>query len=206
MALFNKEPDKNVRVPETPRPQPATFATAAAQAVPDRPAPQPLPAMQPSAAPQPSAASQPSQVPPSIQARPNPVPAEGPRAYLDAGSKISGKLSFDGPIRIDGQVDGEIIGKDSITIGESAVVTAQIKAASIIVAGKVSGDITAIQRIEIRPSAKVMGNLTSPVLVVHEGALFEGHCSMQPEAVRDSKVTVFPKEERLAQAGGQKQA
>jgi len=181
MALFNKEPDKNVRVPETPRPQPATFATAAAQTVPDRPAP-------------------------PIQARPNPVTAEGPRAYLDAGSKISGKLSFDGPIRIDGQVDGEIVGKDSITIGESAVVTAQIKAASIVVAGKVSGDITAIQRIEIRPSAKVMGNLTSPVLVVHEGALFEGHCSMQPEAARDSKVTVFPKEERLAQAGGQKQA
>lgn len=198
MALFNKEPDKNVRIPETPRPQPATFATAAAQVVPDRPTPQVPPAPQPSVAPQPAA--------PPIQARPNPVSAEGPRAYLDAGSKISGKLSFDGPVRIDGEVDGEIIGKDSVTIGESAVVTAQIKAASIIVAGKVSGDITAIQRIEIRPSAKVMGNLTSPVLVVHEGALFEGHCSMQPEAARDSKVTVFPKEERLAQAGGQKQA
>jgi cytoskeletal protein CcmA (bactofilin family) len=199
MALFNKEPDKNLRTTEIPRPQPTTFATAAAQVVPDRPTPQPPPAPQPSVAPQPPAA-------PAIQARPNPMSAEGPRAYLDAGSKISGKLSFDGPIRIDGEVDGEIIGKDSVTIGESAVVTAQIKAASIIVAGKVSGDITAIQRIEIRPSAKVMGNLTSPVLVVHEGALFEGHCSMQPEAARDSKVTVFPKEERLAQAGGQKQA
>ena len=196
MALFNKEPDKNVRVPETPRPQPATIVTTAAQVVPERPVSPPSPA--PSQAPQPPAA-------PPIQARPNPVSAEA-RAYLDAGSKISGKLSFDGPIRIDGEVDGEIIGKDNITIGESAVVTAQIKAASIIEAGKVSGDITAIQRIEIRPSAKVMGNLTSPVLVVHEGALFEGHCSMQPEAARDNKVTVFPKEERLAQAGGQKQA
>ncbi len=193
MALFNKEPDKNLRATETPRPQPATILTTAQpQVVPERPVPPPSPAPQPSAT-------------PPIQPRPNTVSAEA-RAYLDAGSKISGKLSFDGPIRIDGQVDGEIIGKDNITIGESAVVTAQIKAASIIVAGKVSGDITAIQRIEIRPSAKVMGNLTSPVLVVHEGALFEGHCSMQPEAARDSKVTVFPKEERLAQAGGQKQA
>jgi len=52
------------------------------------------------------------------------------------------------------------------------------------------------------------GNLTAPVLVVQERALFEGHCSMQPEGVReDRKVTVFPKEERMAQAaGGQKQA
>ena len=130
------------------------------------------------------------------------------RAYLDQGSKVNGKLSFEGPARIDGHIDGEINAKDSIMIGESAVVTAQIKASSIIVAGKVSGDITASQRIEIRPSAKVMGNLTAPILVVHEGAVFEGHCAMQPEGAReDRKVTVFPKEERMvAQAGGQKQA
>ncbi|HYK64009.1 MAG TPA: polymer-forming cytoskeletal protein [Patescibacteria group bacterium] len=140
-------------------------------------------------------------------ARPNGIaPADG-RAYLDRGSKISGKISFEGPARIDGEVDGEVHGKDSITIGESAVVTAHIRAASVSVAGKVSGDITATQRIEIRPSAKVSGNLTAPILSVLEGALFEGHCSMQPEGVReDRKVTVFPKEERVAQvaAGGQK--
>ncbi len=134
------------------------------------------------------------------------APAEG-RAYLDRGSKISGKISFEGAARIDGEVDGEINAKDSLTIGENAVVTAQIRAASVSIAGKVSGDITASNRIEIHPSAKVNGNVTAPVLVVHEGALFEGHCSMQPEARDDRKVTVFPKEERVAQAaGGQKLA
>ena len=128
-----------------------------------------------------------------------PAPSEG-RAYLDRGSKVSGKLAFEGAARIDGEVDGEIIGKDSITIGETAAVTAQIRAASVIVAGKVSGDIVASSRIEIRPSAKVNGNVTAPVLVIHEGAMFEGHCSMHPEARDDRKVTVFPKEERHAQA------
>jgi len=127
-------------------------------------------------------------------------------AYLDKGSKINGKISFDGPARIDGQVDGEINAKDNLTIGETAVVTAQIKAASVTVAGKVSGDISASQRIEIRPAARVLGNLAAPVLVIHEGALFEGHCSMQPESAHDSKITVFPKEERLAQAAVHKQA
>jgi len=129
------------------------------------------------------------------------------RAYLDKGTKISGKLAFDAPARIDGQVDGEVVAKDSLIIGEGAVVTAQVKAASVIVAGKISGDVVATQRIEIRPSAKVMGNISTPVLVVHEGAAFEGHCAMQPEASREErKVTVFPKEERVAQAGGQRQA
>ena len=88
------------------------------------------------------------------------------------------------------------------------MVTAQIKAASIIVAGKVSGDIIASQRIEIRPSAKVIGNLTAPVLVVHEGALFEGHCSMQPEGSQeDPRSRFFPKTSASRRRPGvQKQA
>ncbi len=196
MALFNKEPEKGPKVqpvqsssvPNTP-PQSAGSATAqqAASASP--------------AAPRPASA---------------PASPEG-RAYLDRGSKISGKLSFEGPARIDGEVDGEIVAKESLMIGEMATITAQIRAASIVVAGKVSGDITGSQRIEIRPSAKVAGNLAAPVLVIQEGALFEGHCTMQPEGAReDRKVTVFPKEERVAPkedriavqaaSGGQKQA
>jgi cytoskeletal protein CcmA (bactofilin family) len=178
MALFNKEPEKNVR------PDQVTKSTV--QAV-----PVPPPALEGRGAP-----------PRQAQA------VTETRAYLDQGTKVTGKLTFESSARIDGHVDGEIAAKEGVTIGESAVVTAQIKAASIIVAGKVSGDLTASQRIEIRPSAKVLGNLTAPVLVVHEGALFEGHCAMQPEGAReDRKVTVFPKEERMvAQAGGQKQA
>jgi cytoskeletal protein CcmA (bactofilin family) len=179
MALFTKEPEKN------PRLQPSVTPHVSAPS-PITPAPAtPLP----NAVPRVSAGAE-------------------ARAYLDRGSKINGKVSFEGPARIDGEVEGEISAKDSLVIGESAVVTAQIRAASVSVAGKVSGDITATQRIEIRPAAKVSGNITAPVLVVQEGAQFEGHCSMQPADVReDRKITVFPKEERVAQAaGGQKLA
>jgi cytoskeletal protein CcmA (bactofilin family) len=126
-------------------------------------------------------------------------------AYLGDGSKVSGKLNFEGPARIDGQIDGEIIAKDRIMIGESAVVTASIKAASVIVAGKVSGDITASQRIELRFSAKVLGNLTSQVLVVHQGAVFEGHCAMQSWGARGTQSHGVFLERTVAQAGGQKQ-
>ena len=178
MALFNKEPEKNPKIQPTTTPQASTAPTAV------------------------SSASTPSPAPRAGGT----APADG-RAYLDRGSKISGKISFEGPARVDGEVDGEINAKDSLTIGESAVITAHIRAASVSVAGKVSGDIVATQRIEIRPSAKVSGNITAPVLSVQEGAQFEGHCSMQPEVREDRKVTVFPKEERVVQSvGGQKQA
>ena len=183
MALFTKEPEKNPKI------QPTTSPLA----VPVTPTP--------TASTAPISAN-------SQAARNNAPTGSEARAYLDRGSKIHGKISFEGPARIDGEVDGEINAKDALIIGENANVTAQVRAASISVAGKVSGDITATQRIEIHPSAKVNGNIAAPVLVIQEGALFEGHCSMQPEGVReDRKVTVFPKEERVPQAaGGQKLA
>jgi cytoskeletal protein CcmA (bactofilin family) len=185
MALFNKEPEKSAKIQPTIAPSASATPTPVTSS---------------------TSASTTSVAAPRASAN-GPAPAEG-RAYLDRGSKISGKISFEGPARIDGEVDGEINAKDSLTIGESAVVTAHIRAGSVSVAGKVSGDIVATQRIEIRPSAKVSGNITAPVLSIQEGALFEGHCSMQPEGVReDRKVTVFPIEDRVAQAaGGQKQA
>ena len=115
------------------------------------------------------------------------MPSTTTSAYLDAGSKHQRQTDFETPARIDGQVDGEINAKDSLTIGESAVVAAQIKADSVIVAGKVSGDIVAVHRIEIRPSAKVLGNITAPTLVINEGALFEGHCAMRPRRMTIAK-------------------
>jgi cytoskeletal protein CcmA (bactofilin family) len=188
MSLFNsKEPEKNAK------PQPASSPQV--QAVHSAPVSPPAAA----------AEAKPANTN-GVSAKPAAMPSNSAGAYLDAGSKISGKLSFETPARIDGQVDGEINAKDSLTIGESAVVAAQIKADSVVVAGKVSGDITAVHRIEIRPSAKVLGNITAPTLVIHEGALFEGHCAMAPETHDDRKVTVFPKEERMAQAAGQKPA
>jgi cytoskeletal protein CcmA (bactofilin family) len=106
-------------------------------------------------------------------------------ARLDRGTKISGQLRFDGPAQIDGHVDGEIDGKE-ITIGESAVVSAQMRAESVVVCGEYKGEITASQRIEIRNTAKLTGNISAPKLIVQEGAVFEGKCSMTSQpAQRD---------------------
>jgi len=130
------------------------------------------------------------------------------RTYLDAGSELSGELNIAEPARIDGHVDGEVNAQDSLTIGKSAVVAAKIKAVSIIVAGTVSGEISASQRIELYASGRVSGNPIAPKLVVHEGALFEGHCAMPPQAAReDRKLAVLRQEERnVAQDDGQEPA
>ncbi len=122
------------------------------------------------------------------------------RAHLDQGCKISGKLEFEEAARIDGQIDGEIIAHDSLLIGESAVVTAKIKASSIVVAGTVSGEIAASQRVEVHASAKVSGNLTTPKLIVHEGAVFEGYCAMAPDGAHKERNGAGPDGERRTTA------
>jgi cytoskeletal protein CcmA (bactofilin family) len=108
-------------------------------------------------------------------------------AYLDSGTRITGKLRFDGHARIDGHVDGEIDGKE-ITIGESANVSAQIRAESVVVCGVVKGEIMASQRIEIRDTAKVAGNISAPKLIVQEGAEFEGNCAMISQSAPQTSV------------------
>jgi cytoskeletal protein CcmA (bactofilin family) len=135
----------------------------------------------------PQLASVPTPAAQKMVAPPPAQPGSSAAGYLDHGTKISGKLRFEGPARIDGTIDGEVDGKE-ITIGESAVVTAQIRGNSIVVHGKVKGEITATDRIEIHPTAKIIGNISAPKLIVHEGAIFEGQCSMGNESSSDRKV------------------
>jgi cytoskeletal protein CcmA (bactofilin family) len=126
------------------------------------------------------------------------TPATG-RTYLDSGSKVKGKLNFDGPVRIDGEIEGEINSTDSVAIGESALVSADIKAVSIVVAGAVSGKLSASQRIEIYSSAKVLqGSLTAPEMVIGEEATIEGTQITQPTVTGASrKLRTSRKEESL---------
>ena len=123
-------------------------------------------------------------------------------AHLGKGSKVSGKLSFDGMVQVDGQVEGEIAAQDTLVIGESAVVTAQISGATVIIRGKVTGDINARTRVEIRAPGKLFGNIVTPSLVIHEGVVFEGHCSMGggEQRVADRKIAAFRSEEKGATA------
>ena len=122
--------------------------------------------------------------------------ASATKAYLGKGSRVTGKLSFDGPAQIDGQVDGEIHAQDTLTIGEGAVVNAQIVGASVVVHGRVTGDVTARKRLEIRAPGALIGNIVTPSLVIHEGVVFEGQCAMGTGDVRNdrSKVASLPSE------------
>jgi len=122
------------------------------------------------------------------------------QANLGAGSRIEGKLTFEGSVRIDGEINGEISAKETVIIGESAVITAQIQANTVVIHGRVQGDVTARKRVELRAPARLIGNLNTPSVVMNEGIIFEGHCTMGTSEAQsergEKKIALFPKDDR----------
>ncbi|MFH0823491.1 MAG: polymer-forming cytoskeletal protein [Pseudomonadota bacterium] len=98
--------------------------------------------------------------------------------FLGSRTEFTGKLSFSGTVHLDGHFQGEIISRGTLVVGGESVVHAQIQAAVLKIAGEVRGDLTATERIEIFPPAKVYGSIRTPCLVVEEGGFFEGTCFM----------------------------
>src|SRR5262249_28745653 len=100
---------------------------------------------------------------------------------LDRGAEFEGKLTFEGKVQINGKFRGEIFSEGTLMVGEGAEIDARIEIDTIIIQGNVTGNIQAKRRIEMHPPAVVKGDIVSPSLVVSEGAVFEGNCSMGRE-------------------------
>lgn len=100
-------------------------------------------------------------------------------AYLGPGTKISGKIHFDGQATIDGEVEGEIVAQAHVTVGQQATIKGKISAASILVQGKVMADVQADKRLELQPPGSVVGDVITQSLVIGDGAVLEGHVSMK---------------------------
>jgi cytoskeletal protein CcmA (bactofilin family) len=157
MAWFDKNPGGKKTETETP---------SMAQA--PKPVPEPVaPVVAPP--PQPAAKSDVSPTPPSTA---------GLVGYLYKGSRVTGQLSFQGPARIDGVVEGEVQCQGLLTIGEGAEVKAKVTGQVVIIRGRVEGNVTAKERIELLAPARLIGNIDAPRLVIAEGVLFDGDCSM----------------------------
>ena len=102
-------------------------------------------------------------------------------AYQTPDCKITGTIKFDGSMRIDGKVDGEIITDNGdLVIGETGTVNADINTKSAIIEGRVDGKITASNKVVLKQKAHLIGNLQAKTLVVEEGVVFVGRCNVKP--------------------------
>ena len=106
---------------------------------------------------------------------------------LGRGSSFDGKLTFEGTVRIDGKLSGEIFSNDVLVVGEGAEVSAEIDVGVLIVEGNVNGNIRGKRAVELHAPARVRGNIETPSLFIDKGVMFEGQCRMEglaPAAAR----------------------
>jgi cytoskeletal protein CcmA (bactofilin family) len=96
-------------------------------------------------------------------------------SYLGAGLHIKGEISGNEDLRLESKVEGLIsIGGFRLTVGPGAHLDADIVAREAVISGEVNGDIRAVDRIEIKKSASIVGELTTGKIMIEEGAYFKG--------------------------------
>lgn len=99
-------------------------------------------------------------------------------AFLDEESEIEGRYTCAGTVVFDAKFSGEITSKDTLIIGERGVVHANVQAVNLVVRGELVGDVWASGRVELKATARLIGNVEAPVIVMEEGAVHEGHTRM----------------------------
>ena len=97
---------------------------------------------------------------------------------LSEDAELSGTFYFDKPLQVLGKVSGAITAKELVVIEEGATVEASIRASNVLVRGSVKGDITASKKVDVRLSAKLVGNVYAPEILMEPGCVFDGHCNM----------------------------
>jgi len=100
------------------------------------------------------------------------------KAFLGPGSQFEGKLVFNEIVRLDGAFRGEVTSHDTLIVGESADIQADVQVGTLILSGKFKGNVKAKTRVELRAPANVDGAIETPALSVEEGVILNGTISM----------------------------
>ncbi len=108
---------------------------------------------------------------------------------IGAESSFQGTLRSKGSVRVDGKIEGGI-SAEGVILGEAGEVQGDISGRTVVVGGKVTGNIHATESLELLSRSQVFGDLHAPQLLIAEGAIFEGSCLMASEKAKVIEVNV----------------
>ena len=104
--------------------------------------------------------------------------AEDLNGFMDEGTEFLGELRFRNVLRIDGRLKGKVVSDNTLIVGETGHVDADIDCGVVSIRGTVLGRVHGRKRIELLAGSRVQATLVSPKLVIEDGAYFEGECEM----------------------------
>ncbi len=106
---------------------------------------------------------------------------------IGKGSSIDGTLKVDSTLRVDGKVKGNVTTTDSLVIGKDGMINGEVVVRNAIIGGKLKGKLAASGKVVLEAKSVFNGELKTTKLVIDEGAVFEGSCSMSAEPSEDKK-------------------
>ena len=113
------------------------------------------------------------------------------KAYMGEDTVFNGSLTFEGAVRIDGKFEGQVITEDTLIVGETGHLKAEISAGTVVCMGRVEGTVIASKKIEIHSTSKVVGNVKSPAIYIELGGVLDGSCDMTG---KESKIVPLVKD------------
>jgi cytoskeletal protein CcmA (bactofilin family) len=113
-------------------------------------------------------------------------------SVLGAGARVRGRVSGEGDLRVEGQIEGDVTLSGELSIDEAGSITGDVDATSVTIAGALTGDVVARGIVTIRASAKVSGNMGGAEVTLEEGASFAGRI----EAEFDLPAELSPRQGR----------
>jgi cytoskeletal protein CcmA (bactofilin family) len=119
------------------------------------------------------------------------------KAYMGEDTVFSGSLGFEGTVRIDGKFEGQVITEDTLIIGETGHLKAEISAGTVICMGRVEGTVVASKKVEIHSTSKVVGNVKSPSIYIELGGVLDGSCDMTVKESKPIPLVQEKKEKKL---------
>jgi cytoskeletal protein CcmA (bactofilin family) len=100
---------------------------------------------------------------------------------LSSDVEFKGSLKFGDELRINGKFEGELSSSGTVHVGSQGEVKAEITVGAAVLEGQVNGNITAADRVELRSTARMVGDIKASKLVVEEGVVFVGRCEVSPD-------------------------
>jgi cytoskeletal protein CcmA (bactofilin family) len=122
-------------------------------------------------------------------------------AWIGQGVKVEGKIVSKQDIRIDGHVSGSIeVGDHELLLGPGSELKANVNARSVLIGGKVEGDITATERVQIQSTGTLLGDVVAPRLIIQDGGMIKGNADVAGTRAPGARATASP-----VAAGGARQ-
>ena len=118
------------------------------------------------------------------------------KAYMGEDTVFNGSLNFNGTVRIDGKFNGQVFTDDTLIIGETGNLTAEISAGTIICMGRIEGTLIASKKVEIHANSRVIGNITSPALYIELGGVLDGTCDMTEKETKITRIVKAEEKEK----------